>query len=303
MRVTVIGAGGLLGTAFRLAADDQPEITELMLPTRRDLDVTDQVEVERYISASRPDVVINAAVLLPADLCETHPQVAYAIHALGARWVAQACARSGALVVYVSTDFVFDGTASAPYTPQAPTHPLLTYGITKDAGENETRLACPRHLIVRTAGLFGPTPSSPRSRPCFVSRILERAAAGQPLRVVETVVMSPTYTLDLARMTYALAFEQPVSSGTYHVVNEGIASWYELASAAVELAGCPVTVEREVEQKHVAMRRPTYTPLTGDLPPRAAALKRAWPAALAEYVERYWRADRTPATAGVRQAG
>jgi dTDP-4-dehydrorhamnose reductase len=302
MRVAVIGAGGLLGTAFRLAAESQPEITELMLPTRRDLDVTEQVEVERYISASRPDVVINAAVLLPADLCETHPQVAYAIHALGARWVGQACARIGALVVYISTDFVFDGAASAPYHPQSPTHPLLTYGITKDAGENETRLACPRHLIVRTAGLFGPAPSSPRARPCFVSRILERAAAGQSLRVVESVVMSPTYTVDLARMTYALAFEQTVG-GTYHVVNEGIASWYELARAAVDLAGYPVPVEREAEQKHVAMPRPTYTPLTGELPPRAAALKRTWPAALAEYIERYWRADPAPVAVGARHAG
>ena len=281
-RVIVIGAGGLLGTAFRLAAAEEPEVTELLLPGRRDLDVTEQVEVERYISATRPDVVVNAAVLLPADLCESHPGVAYGIHALGARWVAQACAGVGALPVYVSTDFVFDGTATTPYLPDSPTHPVLTYGITKQAGEHETRVAGARHLVVRTAGLFGPAPTSPRARPCFVSRILERAATGAALRVVDTVVMSPTYTIDLARMTFALAFDG--ATGTHHVVNRGQASWFELACEAVELAGHHAPVAPETGQNHVATPRPTFTPLGGRLPGRADELQRDWRPALADCV-------------------
>jgi dTDP-4-dehydrorhamnose reductase len=298
VRVIVIGAGGLLGTAFRLAADEQPEITDLLLPGRRELDVTEQVEVERYVSATRPDVVINAAVLLPADLCESHPEVAYSIHALGARWVARACARVGALPVYVSTDFVFDGTGRSPYLPDSAPHPVLTYGITKQAGEHETRVASGRHLVVRTAGLFGPAPSSPRARSCFVSRILERAAQGQPLRVVDTVVMSPTYTVDLARMTFALSFDGAV--GTYHVVNQGSATWHELACAAVEMAGYDVRVEREEEQHHVATPRPTYTPLAGDLPGRVAGLQRPWRVALRECVDGLRQASEISAAGGRR---
>jgi dTDP-4-dehydrorhamnose reductase len=296
LRVIVIGAGGLLGTAFRIAAKGHPEIVELMLPGRRDLDVTEQIEVERYLSATRPDVVINAAVLLPADLCETHPQAAYAIHALGARWVSRACARVGALAVYISTDFVFDGTRQVGYRPDSPTHPLLTYGITKLAGEYETRLGTDRHLVVRTAGLFGPAPSSPRARPCFVSRILQQATAGEPLRVVDSVVMSPTYTIDLARMTFALAFDGS-ATGTYHVVNRGRASWYQLASAAVELAGFPAPITRETAQRHVATPRPQHTPLVGELPARAAALQRPWREALADYVGQYWRAPQQAVSA------
>lgn len=296
MRVVIIGARGLLGTAFQLAAEDEPAVTELLLPSRRELDVTEEVDVARYVTATRPDLVINAAVLLPADLCESHPDVAYRIHALGARWVSRACAASGALPVYVSTDFVFDGTADRPYRPESPTRPMLTYGITKEAGENETRVGSERHLVIRTAGLFGPAPSSPKARPCFVSRILERAATGHPLTIVDSVVMSPTYTVDLARMTLALA-ATGAAPGTYHVVNNGSASWYELARAAVDFAGYDVPVTPESGQTHVAMPRPTHTPLGGELPGDVAALNRPWRSALAAYVNDHWTAE-APAPVG-----
>lgn len=286
LRVIVIGGAGLLGTAFRTAAQEQPEITELLLPGRAELDVTKELEVERYIATNRPDMVINAVALLPADLCESHPQAAYAIHALGARWVARACARAGALAVYISSDFVFDGTADEPYSPDAATRPLLTYGITKQAGEAETRVGAPRHHILRTAGLFGPAPTSSRSRPCFVHRILEKAAAGEPLSVVDSVVMSPTYTVDLARMAFTLAADD-APAGTYHTVNSGVASWYDVAKAAVERAGLQVPVNRQREQTHVETPRPANTPLAGLLPGRAAQVQRHWREAMDEYVSRF----------------
>lgn len=300
MRVIVTGSRGLLGTAFRMVAEQSPYVTDLLLPDRRDLDVTQELDVERYISTTRPDVVINSAVLMPADLCETHPETAYRIHALGARWVSRACARAGALPVYISTDFVFDGAARRPYRPESATNPLLTYGTTKLAGELETRAGSPRHLVLRTAGLFGPKPSSPRARPCFVHRILERADAGQPLSVVDTVVMSPTYTVDLARMTFALAFDD-VEPGVYHVVNRGAASWCELARAAVELAGYEVPVHPESAQNHVAAPRPSHTPMAGDLPGRAGELQRSWPEALAEYIDQFWTPGPEP-VGGLRAA-
>ncbi|MER5757261.1 NAD(P)-dependent oxidoreductase [Streptomyces sp. NPDC002088] len=283
VRVVVIGSGGLLGTAFRNAVREFPEITEVLLPGRRELDVTEQVQVERYLESNRPDVVINAAALMPADLCERHPEVAYGIHALGARWVSRACARIGALPIYISTDFVFDGIAGSPYSPDSATSPLLTYGVTKLAGEQETRLGCPRHIVARTAALFGPTPRSASARPCFINRILDMAHAGKPLSVVDSIVMSPTYTVDLARMTLALALDE-VEAGIYHVVNSGRATWYELAEAAVELAGFRVPISRAQPQQHVEAPRPASTPLVGELPGRAGKLQRPWRSALAEYV-------------------
>jgi dTDP-4-dehydrorhamnose reductase len=293
----LLGAAGLFGRAFQLAAHADPAVTELLAPDRRELDVTSRIDVERSLLTARPDLVINAAVLLPADLCDTHPEAAYRLHALGARWVSRACAAIGATVVYLSTDFVFDGTATSPYLPDSPTRPTLSYGITKRAGEDETRIGCPDHLIVRTAGLFGPAPVSSRARPCFVHRVLERAAAGEPLTVVDSVVMSPTYTLDLARMTLALAAGRS-TAGVYHVVNRGQASWYELCRAAVELAGYDVPVVAEQEQHHVANPRPARTPLAGELPPAVERLNRPWRDALRDYIERYWRGD----TAGTNPA-
>lgn len=284
----LLGAAGLFGRAFQIAAEADPAVTELLVPDRRELDVTNGIDVERSLLTARPDLVINAAVLLPADLCDAHPEAAYRLHALGARWVSRACAGVGAKVVYLSTDFVFDGNATAPYLPDSPTRPTLGYGITKRAGEDETRIGCPDHLIARTAGLFGPAPVSSRARPCFVHRVLERAAAGETLKVVDSVVMSPTYTLDLARMTLALATTR-AAPGVYHIVNRGQASWYELCRAAVELAGYDVPVVPERGQNHVANPRPARTPLAGALPGPAERLNRPWREALRDYIDRYWR--------------
>ncbi|MFC4497975.1 MULTISPECIES: SDR family oxidoreductase [Streptomyces] len=290
----VIGAGGLLGTAFRRVAGELPDV-DVLLPGRRELDVADRLSVEKYLVGNSPDGVVNAAALLPADLCETHPRTAYEIHALGARWVSRTCDRIGAVSAYVSTDFVFDGTSGDGYAPDSPTRPVLTYGVTKRAGESETCLGTPRHLVLRTAGLFGPPPTGSRARPCFVDRILRKADEGEPIGVVDSVVMSPTYTIDLARMTFAMLLGD-AAPGIYHAVNLGAASWYEVAAAAVRLSGRQVPVARQQEQTHVSAGRPTRTPLTGVLPGRAAEHQRPWQEALAEYLREYWPAPegRTP---------
>ncbi|MCX5261971.1 NAD(P)-dependent oxidoreductase [Streptomyces canus] len=285
MRVVVIGAGGLLGTAFRRVAGELVG-TDVLFPARHELDVTEPLSVEKYLGATAPDAVVNAAALLPADLCETHPRMAYEIQALGARWVSRACDRLGAVSVYISTDFVFDGTSADSYAPDAPTRPTLTYGITKRAGELENCLGASRHLVLRTAGLFGPPPPVARIRPCFVDRILRKADAGEPLQVVDSVVMSPTYTVDLARMTFAM-LEDGVVGGVHHAVNRGAASWYEVAATAVRLADLDVPVTPQREQAHVVASRPARTALTGALPGRAAAHQRPWQESLAEYLREY----------------
>ncbi|GCB44842.1 NAD(P)-dependent oxidoreductase [Streptomyces sp. NL15-2K] len=283
MRVMLIGADGLLGTAMREAATKHPQVRELTALGHQDLDVTRPDQVDAVIQDGRPDAVINTAALMPADRCDDVPTEAYAVNALGPRWISRACARVGAIPVYVSTDFVFDGTATVPYQPGMLPRPLLTYGITKLAGEHETRLGSDRHLVVRTSCLFGPPPRSPRARHSFVDRALDRAAAGEELTVVSNVITSPTYTMDLAAIVLELLLSG-AGSGTYHAVGQGIASWYDLCRAALAEEGFGDRVSPTQEQTFTTASRPLYTPLVCTLPEPALRHSRPWRVALAEYL-------------------
>jgi dTDP-4-dehydrorhamnose reductase len=283
MRVLLLGAEGLLGTAVQEVATSDPRVRELACFGRRDVDITRPGQVEEVIQDIRPTAVINTAALMPADRCDDVPAEAYAVNALGPRWISRACAKAGAVPVFVTTDFVFDGNGSVPYQTGVLPRPVLTYGVTKLAGEHETRLGCERHIMVRTACLFGPPPRSRNARSCFVDRILEKAAAGAELTVVDNVITSPTYTRDLAAMILEL-LHSGAESGTYHAVNEGIASWFDLSQAALAAAGIPARVTPTQEQAFTSAARPLYTPLTCTLPEPARRHSRPWRAALAEYV-------------------
>nr|CBH32105.1 putative NDP-hexose 4-ketoreductase [Streptomyces albaduncus] len=277
------GRRGLLGSA----SPTSPPPTPGSPSTGRDgpADITRAAGTERLMRAVRPDVVVNAAVFTGVDPCEADPARAYEVNAVGARHVARACADVGARCVYISTDYVFDGTAPDPYDETAPPRPLLTYGMSKLAGEGETLNASPGHLVVRTAALFGPPPPSHRRRPGFVEQILRRAAAGQRADVTDALVMSPTYTADLARMVVEL-LAADADGGPYHVTNEGSATWYGLAHAAVSGLGLGALPRQAAPGAGAAgPARPAATPLTSvRLPPRVRRLNRPWRDALAEFL-------------------
>jgi dTDP-4-dehydrorhamnose reductase len=283
MRILLLGAEGLLGTTVRATAEADPRVTELVAAGRSEVDITSRSEVRRVVRTVRPDAVINTAALMPADLCDETPDLAYAINTLGPRWVGQACADIGAIPVYISTDFVFDGQGDRPYTPDSLPRPVQTYGITKLAGEHETRLASGRHLVTRSACLFGPPPRSTRARKCFVDRVLLAARAGKPLRIVDNVVTSPTYTVDLATSILDLLHHN-APSGTYHVVNSGINSWYDLCLATFAGLGIDAEVTPVQEQLFTTAPRPLYTPLVGELPPGVRQVRRHWRDALEDYL-------------------
>lgn len=232
MKVVVTGAKGQLGTdVVHLLADRGYEVYGY---GREELDITNFDQVKQVIAEVRPDVVIHAAAYTKVDLAESEPEQAFLINAYGTRNVAVASEAVGAKLVYISTDYVFDGTANEPYNEFAPTNPLSVYGKSKLAGEQFVRDLHSKFFIVRTSWVYGKHGNN------FVKTMLKLAQERDELMVVHDQVGCPTYTVDLANCILELI--QTEKYGVYHVSNSGRCSWYEFAKAIFEEAGIKVKV-------------------------------------------------------------
>ncbi len=227
MRALLTGGRGLVGTplAARLAASGHA-VHVADLP---ETDVTDAASVAAAFDAARPDVVVHLAAWTDVDGCEGDPERAEHVNAEGARLVAAAAAARGARVLYVSTDYVFDGRAAEPYVEEHPTAPLSAYGRSKLHGELAVRELVPAAWIVRCQSIYG------RGKKSFADAILARARAGEPVRVVTDQVVSPSYAEDVADALAAVLRAAP--PGTYHVANAGHCSWHEFACAVLAESG------------------------------------------------------------------
>jgi dTDP-4-dehydrorhamnose reductase len=253
--VLVTGAAGQLGQALcrrlgsRLA----------WAGGRAELDVRDADAVRRLVGAVRPDVVVNASAYNKVDAAETEPGEALAVNAEAPLHLARAAREVGALMVHVSTDYVFDGRASEPYREEDAPNPVSAYGVSKLAGELLVATATPNWLVVRTSAVFGAGGSKAKGG-SFVERILARARAGEPLRVVADQVFSPTYAPDLAGGILALL--EARARGLVHVTNQGSCTWNEMAAAALDIAGLHVPVQAiRTEVLGAPARRPAYSVL------------------------------------------
>ncbi|MFN8533802.1 MAG: dTDP-4-dehydrorhamnose reductase [Dehalococcoidia bacterium] len=226
------GGFGQLGRQVRRAfAEHGFEIVDPVLDIP-DHDITDPA-ILATIAAIRPDLIVHTAAMTDVDGCARDPDAAYRQNALGTRNIALAARKVGAVVVAISTNEVFSGTAGEPYDEFATPDPINPYGRSKAAGEAFIRHLAPESYLVRTAWLFGPGGNH------FVGKILARAQTGT-VAVVADEVGSPTYAPDLAEALVALVGTG--AFGVYHLVNEGIASRLELARAVVEAAGLDVPV-------------------------------------------------------------
>lgn len=249
------GSAGQLGRELALRFGG-----ELAWAGGRDaLDVTDARAVAELVARVRPDVVFNAAAYNRVDAAESEPERAFAVNALAPRALALAAREAGALVVHVSTDYVFDGAQARPYREDDPARPLSVYGESKRAGERHVLESGAEALVVRTSGVLGRGGSAQKGG-SFVDRILAQARAGKPLRVVADQRFSPTAASDLAGALLALVGLR--ARGLVHVTNEGSCSWHELAGAALAAAG----LERPVEaitaaELRLPARRPAYSVL------------------------------------------
>lgn len=257
MRVLVTGGTGQVGRALvRLA----PRAHEVIGLGAAECDVADDRAVARAFDGIRPDLVVHAAAMTDVDACEREPERAWQVNALGARGVAGAAAARDVPLVYISTNYVFDGEAPEPYDEDAPTGPLNVYGATKLAGEHAVRDLCPRHLVVRTAMIYDETGKN------FVNTMLRLSGTGQPLAVVADQYGNPTYASDLAEALWRLVARPRF--GTFHLINAGTASWYEWAVAIFELA------RQQPEVTPIpagAFERAAQPPRNGALANRAAA--------------------------------
>ena len=193
------------------------------------------------------------------DAAEAEPLAAFAVNAAAPHFLARAARDAGALLVHVSTDYVFDGTASRPYREDDLPRPLGAYGASKLAGEHLVAAAGGEHLVVRTSGVLGRGGSDQKGG-SFVERIVAQARAGRPLRVVADQVFAPTCASDLAESLVALV--RAGARGLVHVTNAGSCSWHELAVAALAAAGLETPVERiRAADLSLPARRPAYSVL------------------------------------------
>lgn len=238
LKVLVTGANGQLGRDVVEAYSD----VDLVALGHGALDVAVESDVWGAITTHDPDLVIHAAAWTDVDGCETDPEKAYAINAAGTRWVAQACENVGATLVYVSTDYVFDGDAPRDidgfprgYTESDPIAPVNEYGRSKAAGEAAVRETLDRHHIVRTSWLCGARGKN------FVRTMLRLGREQGRLRVVDDQRGSPTFTRDLVPAIRELAAGSEY--GTVHRTNSGHCSWYEFAVAIFESAEVDVELE------------------------------------------------------------
>ncbi|MBV8461692.1 MAG: dTDP-4-dehydrorhamnose reductase [Acidimicrobiales bacterium] len=225
-----------------------------------ELDLRDRTGVAALVDAVRPDLVIHGGAFTAVDACESDPDTAFGVNALGTRHVAEAAARAGAHLVYVSTDYVFDGTADRPYVEWDPPCPRSVYGRSKLAGEREVAAVGPAGAtVVRTAWVSGAHGANMTKT---VLRLADGAGDG-PLRFVDDQVGCPTFTADLARAVVRLAMDR--RPGTFHVTNQGETSWFGFARATLAAAGRDPAVVEPIATTDLDPPRPAPRPANSRL--------------------------------------
>ncbi len=281
MTIAVIGSTGQLGQdLMRVFGEDAVGFAH------QDLDVTDEEGVAAAIRSLEPDWVLNTAAFHRVDDCETNPTLTFAVNAIGALNVARAAAAVGSGVVFYSSDYVFGGQdreRDHPYEEGDDPEPLSVYGTSKVAGEQLVMQANPRHLVVRSAGLYGTATS--RKGWTFPELMLNKARTDGFVRVVTDQVLSPTFTADLAQKTKELIEHD--ATGLFHLTNDGECSWFEFAQGALDLAGVEAKMEPiDSGQLGQRARRPPYSALTTTRL-EAVGLKplRPWKEALNDYLQ------------------
>lgn len=232
MKVLVTGYHGQLGYDVVKLLEKQGE--EVLGATREHFDLTDEARIKEFILSFKPDVVVHCAAYTLVDKAEDNQELCYAVNVLGTRYIAEACNEVDAKMVYISTDYVFDGNSSKPYETDDKVSPVNYYGETKLQGEEEVMKILQNHFIIRISWVFGENGNN------FVKTMLRLAETRNELNVVGDQYGSPTYTKDLALLIAEMI--RTDQYGIYHASNEGTCSWNEFAKAIFEYRGLKVKV-------------------------------------------------------------
>ncbi len=265
-KIALLGASGMLARKVREKASAAGYAISLFdLP---DFDMTDQAQVLQEMTRLQPDVIINCAAFTNVDGAETEQDLAMVVNGTSVGYLAEAALTVDAILIHISTDYVFDGQKKTPYVEGDETNPQSVYGRTKLAGEQAIiQSGLDKYFIIRTSWLYGPCGNN------FVETILRLAAEREELRIIADQVGTPTYTGDLAdaifRLIEAVASPQspgPSPFGIYHFANEGQCSWYEFAEEIISLAktqGLPIKSQRilpiRTDEYPLPARRPAYS--------------------------------------------
>lgn len=274
MRVTIFGATGLLGKALMHEWKDD-EVRGL---GSRDADIRSPQQIESALPLTRPDWIVLAAAYTDVDGCETNRELAFDVNCAGAANVARAAAQAGSRLLFLSTDYVFDGSQNRPYEIDDPLSPQSVYGQTKAGAEAEIRRILPQACILRTSWVFGV------GGKCFPETILRLARSRDSLDVVDDQRGCPTYTVDLARTIIQLCHKG--ASGTVHATNSGECTWFDFATAIVSAAGLktkvlPTTTDRFPRPAP----RPKYSVLSSRNLHSLGITMPSWQDALARYLK------------------
>ncbi|MEE8638197.1 MAG: dTDP-4-dehydrorhamnose reductase [Candidatus Margulisiibacteriota bacterium] len=280
MKILIIGADGQLGSDLCKVIPKKEQIPL----TIRDIDITDKDKTFQVIKKHSPDIVVNTAAFHSVDKCEDEVELAFTVNAEGVKHVAEACKESKAVLVHISTDYVFDGEKGKPYVETDRPNPQSVYAKSKLSGENYVEDVLDKYFIVRTSGLYGAAGCLGKGGGNFVEGMLKRASSQPELKVVTDEVLSPTYTFDLASKINQLIRTEHY--GLYHIVNHGECSWHEFTSKIFELLGRKITMLKALSADFkTKARRPKYSVLKNThLEKFGMDDLRPWPDALKAYL-------------------
>lgn len=269
MKVLVTGANGMLGQDLcPILEDEGYEVIETDI---HNLDITDKKAVEKTFLAEKPDIIIHCAAYTNVDEAEKDIETAKKINVIGTENVAKICAKLNATMVYISTDYVFEGNATKPYLPTDTTNPVNNYGLTKLEGENIVKKLCSKHFITRTSWLYGIYGKN------FVETMLSLKNK-EELKVVDDQVGCPTWTIELSNGIAKIL--KTTHYGTYHICGSGQTSWYNFAKKIFELSSENVNLIPCTSKEFPRpAKRPNYSVMENN------KICRKWEVALKDYLE------------------
>lgn len=282
-RVIVTGANGQLGRGINEILNQRMDVTIINADISETtaycpikLDIANPVAVMNLVRDIQPEFIINCAAHTAVDLCETDQENAYRINAVGPKNLAVAAEALDAKLIHISTDYVFDGNSSTPYTEEDIPNPITVYGKTKLQGEEFVKSSCEKYFIIRTAWLYGEGKN-------FVKTMLNLAEKNEPIRVVNDQFGCPTSVLELTRAINYLM--DTTLYGTYHGVCQGVTTWYDFAKEIFRLAEKDVQVIPVTSEEYkTAAQRPKYSVLEDRKLMQMGYFMKPWEEALKEYM-------------------
>jgi len=276
-KILILGARGMLGHDLAKVFAEE----KLFLWDREEVDITDELKLLTLVQELKPEIIINAAAYTNVDGAEKEKGTAENINAVAVSYIGEAAQAVGARVVHISTEYVFNGFKKEGYDEDAIVSPLSIYGASKARGEQNLIASEAEYYIVRTSWLYGHAPQKGKPRgKNFIDTILDKAQAGEELKIVNDQYGKPTFAYDLAQGIKTMLWEN-YPTGIYHLVNEGITTWFGLAEYALQVRGLNATIKPCVTGDFPAVaERPQFSILNNNKLPKM----RSWQEAVQQYL-------------------